>query len=789
MATKDKTADRVLNLFEIAEGGLRQQWEFINQKGCDFSNDNQLSAEETESLESQGMPTFTINRIIPVVEMLNFYATANRPRWQAIGAEGSDIDVAAVFSDIADYIWYQSDGSSLLSNAINDSVTKSVGYLMINVDPNADRGLGEVTIEQPDPFDVFVDAKSRDILFRDASYIMIRKILPRGHLKQKFPDQSRKIHNASARYSGEKNYSTKTYDGNQKDFSYKDIISGAGGGQAGGASFSGEDSAGVTHTAGTSMRNSMKSNEHDEKLLEYFECYEKIKVAYMNIFYRIPPDERTLNELQQQVDVFIKELQAELQVQFLEKQVQMQEALERGDMIQERYELELKNEQELMQKQLEAARQEKMSELQSAASMVENKVVTEKEYKVLKQDKMFDMMIIEAIKFYDSRIKQTIVIGDRTIQETFLPSKVTEYPLIPFHFKWTGTPYPISAVSPLIGKQQELNKAHQLMVHNASLGSSLRWMHEEGGIDTDYWEKYSSSPGALLPIRPGAVPPTPVQPAPLSNAFFGIVNEGKQDMEYLAGIYASMQGDTGAQHETYRGMLAMDEYGTRRIKYWLNNCIEPGLRHTGKVVMEYSKSVYTSNKIFRIIQPNALQDVKEVEINIPMYNDMGQAVGKYMDYESAQFDIRLIAGSTMPVNRWAYLEELKELLQLGVIDDVAILAETDVKNKEGIMERKSKMAEMEGQVQGMEAEIKDRDGTIETLERQLVQAGIKAKILQGASEVDKKVHDTKSRLEKSYLQTDSQQKVLQAIEKSESQKVRRELQDQARNLTNNNKQS
>ena len=38
-----------------------------------------------------------------------------------------------------------------------------------------------------------------------------------------------------------------------------------------------------------------------------------------------------------------------------------------------------------------------------------------------------------------------------------------------------------------------------------------------------------------------------------------------------------------------------------------------------------------------------------------------------MDYETAQFDVRLVAGSTMPVNRWAYLEELKELLQLGKI--------------------------------------------------------------------------------------------------------------------------
>jgi len=172
-----------------------------------------------------------------------------------------------------------------------------------------------------------------------------------------------------------------------------------------------------------------------------------------------------------------------------------------------------------------------------------------------------------------------------------------------------------------------------------------------------------------------------------------------------------------------------------------------------------------------------------------MYNDMGKAIGKYMDYESAQFDIRLVAGSTMPVNRWAYLEELKELMQLGVIDDIALLAETDVKNKQNIAERKSQLSQMQSQVQSMEEQMKDKDGTIETLQRQLVQAGIKAKVLMGASEVDKKVNDTKSRLEKSYLETTSQQKILQSLEKAESEKIRKELQEQTANLTNNTKQS
>ena len=341
-----------------------------------------------------------------------------------------------------------------------------------------------------------------------------------------------------------------------------------------------------------------------------------------------------------------------------------------------------------------------------------------------------------------------------------MPMNVDEYPIVPFHFKWTGTPYPISAVAPLVGKQQEINKAHQIMVHNASLGSSLRWMYEEGSIDAEQWEKYSSAPGALLPIRPGIEKPTPVMPAPLSSAFFQIVQEGKSDMEYLAGIYSSMMGDSGGASETYRGMLALDEYGTRRIKQWMKSSIEPALKQLGTVVMQMSQSVYTANKRFRIIQPSAIQEQREQEINIPIYNDMGEAIGKSMDYSAAKFDVRIIAGSTLPVNRWAYLEELKELMKIGVIDDIALLAESDIKNKENIVKRKSLYSQLQGQVQQMEQALKDREGTIETLERQLVQAGIKGKIMQADVEINKKKEEVKSNMNKDFLETEAKQKHL-----------------------------
>ena len=734
---KDKIAIKAKEYFDkINQGEQRVQWEFINQKGYDFSNDNQLSAAEKNALEEQGMPTFTINRIIPVVEMLNFYATANQPRWQAVGVEGSDSEVASVFSDIADYIWYNSNGNTLLSNAVNDAVTKSMGFLLVTVDPDSDQGMGDVVIQQPDPFDVYIDPKSRDSLFRDASFIMIRKILPKSHLINIHPDHARKIKNSSSNYETDMSYSQKSYDNEQHDFHYKDVDT--------------------------------EEVDENDKLIDYMELYEKHKVPYMNVFYSIPPDPQVLKEIQMQVQVQMQEMEREMSVQLMEQEKQMRAAVEAGQMLPERYELEMQKAQKMMQDQLVSAEQEAMSKLQAEATKVENTIMTEKEFKILSKGQDFQENLVEAIRFHQTRIKLSCVIGDTTIYSKVLP--LSEYPIIPFHYKWTGTPYPMSAVSPLIGKQRELNKAHQLMVHNASLGSSLRWIYEEGAIDTDYWERYSSAPGALLPKRPGFDPPQPVLPFQLNNAFFGIVQEGKGDMEYLAGIYSSMQGDTGASSDMpYRGMLAMDEYGTRRIKYWLKNSIEPALKQTGELVKQYSQAVYTANKVFRIVQPNAIQEEKEVEINIPIYNDMGEAIGKWKDYGAAKFDVRIISGSTLPVNRWAYLEELKQLMQLGVVDDIAVLAETDIKNKDLIAKRQSLYSQLKGKISDLESGMKDRDGTIETLERQLVQAGIKNKVMQGAVEVSKQVQDSKSNIYKEELETKAEQRNLRNKQKAETE--------------------
>ena len=706
----DKKAKRIKSLFDALNDAIRQRWETVNQKGHDFYLDNQLTQQEKEALEDQGMPTFTVNRIIPVVEMLNYYATSNSPRWQAVGVEQSDSDVASLFADVADYVWNYSNGQTLYSNVVNDSITKGIGFLQVCVDPNADNGMGEVIIQQPDPFDVFVDPKSRDPLYRDASHIIIRKVLPKTQLINMYPEWESKIKKAAHSVESDQNFTKGMTDSN--DFQYKDVTS------------------------------SYDKEGRDEDLIEYFECYERDSTKYCNVFYQKLPSKEQMAEIKGKVDEQLKAAEQEMMVSMQEAAKSMQEQVEAGDMLQERMQLEMEklsknNEAELANMQIQL-----MAEMQKQMSIVDNMVITWEQYKILKDDEEFAKTIVDHVVFHKPQVKLTKVSGDVTLDETMLPGG--HYPIIPFSYKWTGTPFPLSAVSPLVGKQREINKAHQLMIHNASLGSSLRWIYHEGSVDTDYWERFATAPGALLPVNQGYEPPKEILPAQLSNAFYTIVDTGKSDMEYLAGIYSTSMGQSDPNTETYRGLLALDEYGTRRVKQWLKSSIEPALKHMGEVVKDYTQSVYTAHKVFRLVQPNNINEQKTVELNVPIYNDYGQAISKWNDYETARFDVRIVAGSTLPLNRWAYLAELKELMQLGVVDDIAVLAETDIRNKENIVKRKSLYSQLQSQLEEMDKTLQDKEGTIETLERQLVQAGIKNRIMQGNVEVSKAAQDAKS---------------------------------------------
>ena len=729
--TQKTKAGKNKQLWDRANTSYRSKWQSVSQKGYDFYLDEQLTKEEVEVLQESGMPTFTINRVTPIVEIMKYFVTANNPRWKAVGVTGDDTDIAQVHSDIADYCWHLSNGKSIYSQVVLDSLTKGIGYFMVDIDADQDRGMGEVMFSRVDPYDVYVDPSSRDFLFRDASFITVRKNMTRTQLINMFPEFKVRIKKAAAASE------VVTYSQRDIDLS---------------ANIQAEDI-----TMGISPEG------EDDDILPYYETYTKEKHKYRNVFIRVKPSEEQMDTIRMEVEEKITDFQKEVEVGLIEKQMQIEQAVQAGEMIPERGQLELERAQKMAAQAVEEQRMQLMSEAQDKATIIDQQIMTEANYKILEESEG----IVDAIPFYENRVHLTCTVGDDVfLYERIL--EIMEYPIIPIPYMYTGTPYPMSAITPMIGKQQEINKAHQIMLHNANLASNLRWMYEEGSVPEEEWERYSSAPGALLKYRQGFNAPTPILPAPINNAFFTVVQQGKSDAEYIAGVPSAMMGFTQEQPETYRGLLANDEFGTRRLKAWMGSIVEPALEHLGKCFQMMAQNHYSVEKVFRIVQPEAGQtpdQEKEARINIPIYNDYGKVISMYKDYANARFDVRLVAGATMPVNRWALLEEYFRWFQAGLIDDIAMIGETDIRNKKSIVERKSMYSQMQQQMSSMEEALKDKEGTIETLERQLVQAGIKMKIGDAGNEIRKDV-----------LDTEAQQKLLRGMMKTEFDKAKAELQ-------------
>ena len=191
--TKKSKAQINKQIWDKVNNSHRHRWQSVSQKGYDFYLNEQLTKEELTMLEESGMPTFTINRITPIIEIMKYFVTANDPKWKAVGVTGDDTDIAQVHADIADYCWYLSNGKSLYSQVILDSLTKGLGYFLVDIDRDADRGMGEVCFKRLDPYDVFVDPASRDFLFRDANFIQIRKNIARARLVNMLPQFEAKI--------------------------------------------------------------------------------------------------------------------------------------------------------------------------------------------------------------------------------------------------------------------------------------------------------------------------------------------------------------------------------------------------------------------------------------------------------------------------------------------------------------------------------------------------------------------------------------------------------------------
>jgi uncharacterized protein YukE len=308
------------------------------------------------------------------------------------------------------------------------------------------------------------------------------------------------------------------------------------------------------------------------------------------------------------------------------------------------------------------------------------------------------------------------VVGDKFLYRRILP--IEDYPIVLMMNGFTRSPYPTSDVRAVKKLQQYINKIRSLIIANAASSTNPKILLPTGSVDLAEFERKWNEVGSVaieVDMDEGHLPIIP-QIAPLPASLYQNELQAKNDIDHQLGLYELMQGNAQAAPQTYKATIALDEFGQRKIKSKLMD-IEGGLRRIAKVAIPLMQQLWTSEKIARVVQPN--NSLTEYAINKRMYDDKGAEIGVMNDITRGSYDVVVVAGSTLPTNRFAQLEFYMDAYEKGIIDRQEVLKKTEIFDAEGVLMRIDEIAALQQQLQQSEEQIKEMKGDIQTKDREL----------------------------------------------------------------------
>ena len=654
--------------------GAKTEWAKQAAEDSEFRAGVQWTKTQVETLKSRNQAPVVVNVIHSAVEQAKALLTTNKPRFQATGREDSDVKTGRVLSDLMEYIWDTSNGNTVLKQAIDDYYVKGMGCIMAYPDMNGDFGKGEVCLKSIDPMDVYIDPASRDPFCQDANHIIIAKKTMQSQLLLKYPDYAEQIQNAD-QTSILGNYPTS------------------------------RDNSEYNQQVGPYNKGATVSALDDDRELEVMERFTKVKMPMVRVYDPYEPRERVLSE--EQFQEYLKNPAFVIHKRGVDPiYVTAKQEVERTQQMYDQFNGEF---HEFMDP---ATQQIVQLPGEERAGSIPNSTTTL--IPITINDLVKDNMIqITPIKC--DRVRCIISVGDQLIVDYMKPISV--YPIVTLMNHHDRNPFPQSDVRLVKGLQEYVNKIRSLIIAHASSSTNVKLLIPRGSMDKkNLEEEWGRAGTAVIEFDPELGQPIVAGPVPLPNELYNNEREAKADIERILGIYALMQGDQGAAPTTYKGTIALDEFGQRRIRSKKDD-IEAMLNQLGLLVIEMIQWIYTDEKTFRIIQPN--RGPKDVKVNELVFDDLTNAIlGRVNDITVGRYDVQVVSGSTLPSNRWARFEYYKELYSLGVIDQVELLKQTDVADMEGVLERAGQMQQMQSQMQNAQEEIKKLKGDLQTAQRE-----------------------------------------------------------------------
>ena len=665
--------NETLELFD-EYSSKRDTWATHAKEDKEFRLGKQWSAEQREALESRGQAPIVINRIHPAVESAKAMLTANRPSFRCAPREDSDNKLAQVMSGMLAYMYDISDGRTVIRQAVDDYYVMGIGYLQIHQDPMMDMGKGEVCFHNVDPLDVYIDPNSRSRYFDDAENIIVSKLFTKSQAKDLYPMYEKAIENAQSD------------SGNRVDFNAPDTQR-----QDDGEVAFPEDVGRISN----------------QEYVRGYERYYKKVVNEFRTFEQFSGKEELLNE--EEIETYYKRPAFKIMGEILTDEKQALELY-----------------QQMMQQQEQMVLQKKAQMKQAGyGDDVMINLPEPIEFEKTSYRDLIQEGLIQVVKIRSKKVYQCVIIGDKKLYSRQLP--IDKYPIVPIVNIHTRTPYPMSDVRLVKGLQEFINKTRSLIIAHATTSTNTKILVPEGSVDMKDFEKRWAQPGVAIPYDPTDGAPVPVQPTPLANELYQNETTAKSDIDHALGLYEMMMGNSKTAPDTYKATISLDEFGQRKMKSKLAD-VEAALVRIGQLAIPLMQQLYTSQKTFRVLQPN--NSLSEYVVNKKLVDDKTGVLSVFNDITVGKYDVIVVSGSTLPSNRYAELEFYMDAYTKGLIDKQEVLKKTEIFDMEGVLERTDIIAQLQQQLEGAQEQIKKLSGDLQTRDREAVN-------LRKKSEVDK----------------------------------------------------
>tara|TARA_B100001939_G_scaffold182925_1_gene157603 strand:- start:5644 stop:7656 length:2013 start_codon:yes stop_codon:yes gene_type:complete len=593
----------------------------------EFFLGSQLTKNQKNYLLSVGQPPEANNKIRPAVEQVLANIASTAPEWDVHSVGKTDNDVAYVFNQLLDKIWYDSDADVHFRQACKDFIVKGIAYMYIYPDYQGDGGLGTIKIKRMPPESIFVDPNSTMPDFSDASSIIYSDIHTKEHLKILFPQYASLIDDALE----ETDINEKTTGKYNRDLK--------------------ETRADI-------------SQDYQPKCRKF--CYfTKVSIPKVLIL-------DTNTGMTQTYD--------KKQYEELLKDEQYEEFLKQG-------------------------------------------IITEQ-------------------LTYETGIREIFSVGDTILYDEVLP--ISEYPIAVACNEHAGSPYPSGDVRHAKTPQRMLNRTEALLISHTNATTNFKLVYEDGAIDASEIQKWHI-PNAIIRANPGSLASGKIKefaPPSVSSQLYVEKQRYEVDIETVFGAYKFLQGSGQGAPGTVGEAQIMDESSARK-QNWKILPIYDMLTKSAKVITEWMPLVYDQQRTLRIINP--VGDESEVTLNMPVIDDKTGAVMKMYDMQTARFDVRVVVGSTRSKSPMAELQKDLTLLGAGIYDKTQVIMNLkgDI-NKASLMQRQSEILQLQTQLAQAQEELKRMRGDLQTREREVFHANMRAEISEATKPVSEAVSKIKS---------------------------------------------